>query len=61
MNFPSLSTHFDVNEYADGRRWHEVGAVARVGDGEAEIDAHRRLAGPVAAGHTLGGDASSTT
>jgi hypothetical protein len=35
-NFPSLSTHFDVNEYADGRRWHEVGAIAPVGDGEAE-------------------------
>ena len=29
VNFPSLSTHFDVNEYADGRRWHEYGAVAR--------------------------------
>jgi hypothetical protein len=29
VNFPSLSTHFDVNEYGDGRRWHEVGVVAR--------------------------------
>jgi hypothetical protein len=29
VNFPSLSTHFDVNEYADGRRWHEVGVIAR--------------------------------
>ena len=29
--FPEFSTHFDVNEYADGRRWHEVGAIARSG------------------------------
>ena len=32
VNFPSMSTHFDVNEHADGRRWHEVGAIAPVGD-----------------------------
>ncbi|MDO8364867.1 MAG: hypothetical protein Q7V88_18395, partial [Actinomycetota bacterium] len=25
------STHFDVNEYGDGRRWHETGAIAPVG------------------------------
>lgn len=31
-NFPSLSTHFDVNEYGDGRRWHETGTIARVGE-----------------------------
>jgi hypothetical protein len=24
-NFPELATHFDVNEYADGSRWHESG------------------------------------
>jgi len=30
-NFPSLSTHFDVNEYGDGRRWHETGTIARPG------------------------------
>jgi hypothetical protein len=35
VNFPSCSTHFDVNEYADGRRWHEVGAFAPVGETEA--------------------------
>ena len=29
VNFPSLSTHFDVNEDGDGRRWHEVGAIVR--------------------------------
>ncbi len=31
VNFPTLSTHFDVNEFGDGRRWHEVGAVAHHG------------------------------
>jgi hypothetical protein len=30
VNFASLSTHFDVNEYGDGHRWHEVGAIAAV-------------------------------
>ena len=37
VNFPSLSTHFDVNEYGDGRRWHEVGAIAPVGTAEASM------------------------
>ncbi len=32
VNFPSLSTHFDVNEFADGRRWHETGTIAPVGE-----------------------------
>jgi hypothetical protein len=32
VNFPSLSTHFDVNEFGDGRRWHETGTIARVGE-----------------------------
>jgi hypothetical protein len=31
VNFPSLSTHFDVNEHGDGRRWHEVGCIVPVG------------------------------
>ena len=31
VNFPSLSTHFDVNEFADGRRWHETGSIAHIG------------------------------
>ncbi len=35
VNFPSLSTHFDVNEFGDGRRWHEAGAMIPV-DGEGE-------------------------
>ncbi len=29
VNFESFSTHFDVNELSDGRRWHESGFVAR--------------------------------
>ena len=29
VNFPSLSTHFDVNEFGNGDRWHDVGAIAR--------------------------------
>lgn len=33
VNFPSLATHFDVNEHGDGHRWHEVGAI--IPDGEA--------------------------
>lgn len=37
VNFPSLSTHFDVNEYSDGRRWHEVGALAPVGSAEPHL------------------------
>ena len=32
VNFATLATHFDVNEYGDGRRWHEVGAVALDGN-----------------------------
>jgi hypothetical protein len=32
VSFPGWSTHFDVNEFGDGRRWHEVGALARDGD-----------------------------
>lgn len=27
INFDSFATHFDVNEYADGRRWHETGFI----------------------------------
>jgi hypothetical protein len=37
VNFASLSTHFDVNEYGDGRRWHEVGALCPVGDDEPRL------------------------
>jgi hypothetical protein len=37
VNFPSMSTHFDVNEYGDGRRWHEVGCIARTGDDPADV------------------------
>jgi hypothetical protein len=27
ISFPTLCTHFDVNEFGDGARWHHVGAV----------------------------------
>jgi hypothetical protein len=32
VNFDTFSTHFDVNEYFDGRRWHESGFVAPISD-----------------------------
>lgn len=35
LNFDAFSTHFDVNEHSDGRRWHETGFVALV-DGDPE-------------------------
>jgi len=34
VSFPDLCTHFDVNELADGRRWHEAGFVVPVREGE---------------------------
>jgi len=37
VNFPSLSTHFDTNDFGDGRRWHEVGAIARADGSPAEM------------------------
>ena len=36
INFDDLCVHFDVNERADGRRWHETGLVVPIGDGEPE-------------------------
>jgi len=35
VNFDDLCTHFDVNEGADGARWHEAGMIAPLG-GSAE-------------------------
>jgi hypothetical protein len=39
INFDTFSTHFDVNELFDGKRWHETAFVApvqaREGDGDA--------------------------
>ena len=32
INFEGFSTHFDVNEHFDGRRWHESGFVALAPD-----------------------------
>lgn len=28
-NFEETCTHFDVNEYSDGSRWHQMGAIAK--------------------------------
>ena len=40
INFDTFSTHFDVNEYFDGRRWHESGFVTAVaGPGSSPADA----------------------
>lgn len=32
VSFDGMATHFDVNEYGDGRRWHETGALAVDGE-----------------------------
>ncbi len=32
VHFPEVCTHFDVNEEADGRRWHQTGFVVPVCD-----------------------------
>jgi hypothetical protein len=34
VNFTTFSTHFDVNEYFDGRRWHESGFIAPIADAD---------------------------
>ncbi len=36
VNFERFCTHFDVNEWADGSRWHESAFVVPVGDGTPE-------------------------
>ena len=36
VNFDRYAVHFDVNEYADGRRWHETGFF--LPDGFEEVD-----------------------
>ncbi len=36
-NFEDLCTHFDVNENADGSRWHQLGAIADA-DPAAPVD-----------------------
>jgi hypothetical protein len=40
VSFDHVATHFDVNEHADGRRWHETGFVAPDG---AEPEAMRAV------------------
>ena len=37
LNFERFSTHFDVNELADGTRWHETGFIASVPGGEGQF------------------------
>ena len=37
INFGDVCTHFDVNEYADGTRWHEAGFLVPVGTGSASV------------------------
>ncbi|HEX9258658.1 MAG TPA: hypothetical protein VF855_03915 [Acidimicrobiales bacterium] len=36
VSFGDVCTHFDVNERADGTRWHEAGFIVPVGDEPAE-------------------------
>lgn len=36
INFETYSTHFDVNEYANGRRWHETAVWAPASDAHSE-------------------------
>jgi hypothetical protein len=39
LNFDDVCTHFDVQELADGRRWHKNGAVIPViGEGDPTLD-----------------------
>ena len=44
LNFDSFSTHFDINEMFDGKRWHETGFVALSGSSVVEpADAMRSV------------------
>ena len=45
INFDTFSTHFDVNEYFDGRRWHDSGFVAPIAnpDGAPAAEAMRTV------------------
>jgi hypothetical protein len=45
INFDTFSTHFDVNELFDGRRWHETGFIAPVAgpDGAQPAEAMRAV------------------
>ncbi|HET6794455.1 MAG TPA: hypothetical protein VFH45_08445 [Acidimicrobiales bacterium] len=36
VNFDDFATHFDVNEDADGERWHQGGYLVPAGEGEVE-------------------------
>jgi hypothetical protein len=50
LNFESCATHFAVNEHADGRRWHQSGAIVPLlddpdvaGDLVAPVEGMRRV------------------
>ncbi|MEM9749248.1 MAG: hypothetical protein AAF945_21365 [Actinomycetota bacterium] len=38
LHFEGFAAHFDVNEYADGHRWHDSGFVARAASPETPPD-----------------------
>ncbi len=38
INFEGFSTHFDVNELFDGRRWHEAGFVSLVPSADGGLE-----------------------
>ncbi len=44
VNFDTFSTHFDVNELFDGRRWHETSVVATVDTGDGVLPEAMRSA-----------------
>ena len=44
VNFETFSTHFDVNELFDGRRWHETAVVATVDTGDGVLPEALRAA-----------------
>ena len=41
INFDTFSTHFDVNELFDGKRWHETGFIAPVASARRRLAARR--------------------
>ncbi len=44
LNFPRTLTHFDVNEEADGARWHETGMVVPADGRRSAIEVAERVA-----------------
>jgi len=50
VNFDTYATHFDVNEFSDGSRWHQTGFVVPDGDSPAVEMPEVRYRGEVRAG-----------